>query len=105
MSNNTEQDINLNLLRERAKKADVITEEQFAQCNVINRDMIKEYFSCNRQLSPDSKKQYYSCLKQFFYWILQNANDKPYYNITKRDFIKFYGDMQDRGLSSEVQTG
>ena len=102
MSNNTEQDINLNLLRERAKKADVITEEQFAQCNIINRDMIKEYFSCNRQLSPDSKKQYYSCLKQFFYWILQNANDKPYYNITKRDFIKFYGDMQDRGLSSDA---
>ena len=39
------QEIEKNLLRDRAKKADDITDEKYNLCNKINRDMVEEYFS------------------------------------------------------------
>lgn len=97
------QEIEKNLLRDRAKKADDITDEKYNLCNKINRDMVEEYFTVNGQLSAESKKQYTSCLRQFFYFVYTDLRDKPFYSITKRDFMKFMAYLQGRGLSSSAQ--
>lgn len=97
-----ESDIQLNMLKPKAAKLPEITESQFNNCNRENVDMVNEFLRTNRQLAPETKTQYYTCLKQFFYYIKENSNDKPFYNISKRDFIQYLAYMQDRGLSSSA---
>lgn len=95
-------DINKNMLKDRANKKEEITEDMFNTCNPDNIEMFDDYFMSNKQLSLETRKQYTTCLKQFFYFVKTDLKDKPYYKITKRDFIKYLGDMQDRGLSSSA---
>ena len=94
--------VKLNMLKKRAKKAPDITEDIWKLCNKENRAMYDEYFSTQKQLSEDTRKQYKSCLKQFFYFVYTDLNDKPLYKITKRDFMKFMAYLQDRELSSSA---
>lgn len=94
--------VNQNLLRVPAVPIPEITPEEFAQCNKENVDMVKEYFRNNRQLSPQSQKQYGTCLRQFFWFVHTDLRDKPFYKISKRDFINYLGYMQERGLSSSA---
>lgn len=94
--------VKLNMLKKRAKKAPDITEEIWQLCNKENRDMYDEYFATQKQLSEDTRIQYRTCLKQFFYFVYTDLNDKPLYKITKRDFMKFMAYLQDRELSSSA---
>lgn len=95
-------EIKKNMLRDRAKRMDDITDEMFDSCNPINVEMVDDFFLSNRQLSDETRKQYTTCLRQFFYFVKNFCKDKPYYEVTKRDFIKYLGEMQDRGLSSSA---
>lgn len=95
-------EINQNMLRDRADKLDDITLEMWSKINKENRDMVKEYLSVSKQLSPKTRIQYTTCLRQFFYYTYQELKDKPFYKITKRDFLKYMSTMQDRGLSSSA---
>lgn len=94
------QEVELNLLKARAQRAADVTPEKWKMCNKVNRDMYKEFFSTQKQLSADTRKQYQSCLKQFFYFVYTDLQNKPLYKITKRDFMKFLAYLQDRELSS-----
>lgn len=94
--------VKLNMLKKRAKKAPDITEDIWKLCNKENRAMYDEYFSTQKQLSEDTRTQYRTCLKQFFYFVYTDLNDKPLYKITKRDFMKFMAYLQDRELSSSA---
>ena len=78
-----DREVKKNMLKDRAKKADDITDEMFEKCNKENRDMYKEYFSVMKSLSAETAKQYRTCLKQFFYFVYTELNDKPIYKITK----------------------
>ena len=78
--------VKLNMLKKRAPKAPDITDDIWKLCNKENRAMYDEYFSTQKQLSDDTRKQYRTCLKQFFYFVYTDLNDKPMYKITKRDF-------------------
>ena len=94
--------VKLNMLKKRAKKAPDITDDIWKLCNKENRAMYDEYFSTQKQLSEDTRTQYRTCLKQFFYFVYTDLNDKPLYKITKRDFMKFMAYLQDRELSSSA---
>lgn len=94
--------IEKNMLKQRAEMADEITEEKFNSCNVVNRDMMNEFLEVNNQLSKETRKQYTSTLRQFFYFVYEKLNNKPFYQITKRDFIRYMSFMQERGLSSSA---
>lgn len=87
-------------LREVATKSEAISTEQWKNVSEINRDMFDEYFKNNRQLSDETVSQYNSALKIFFYWNYENNKDKPFYEITKRDFLKYLSHLMDRNLSS-----
>ena len=93
-------EINKNMVRDRALKLPVITDEMYNECNQETRDMIQEFFDNKPQLSPDSQIQYKSALRQFVYWIYTSCNDKPLYKIKKRDFTRFMSYLVNRGMSS-----
>ena len=94
--------VNKNMLRERAEKLDDVSNDSWALINEHNRSLTEEFLSINKQLSKETLKQYTSGLRQFFWWVYQNANNKPFYKITKRDFLKYMGFLIDRGLSSSA---
>lgn len=93
-------DIELNMLRDRAKKANDITDEMWAEIRKEHRNLVKEYLEVNTHLSPQTKLQYESGLKHFFWWVHEILNDKPLQDISKRDFMRYMSFMQNRGLSS-----
>jgi site-specific recombinase XerD len=95
-------EVKLNMLRERANKIDEVTDEMWNMVLKENRDMVKEYLSVNTQLSPDTLTQYTSGLRQFFWWVHENLNDKPFYKITKREFMRYLSYITERGLSSSA---
>lgn len=94
--------VKMNMLTNRAKRAEEITEDKWVKCNRENREMYEEFFATQKQLSKDTTIQYKTCLKQFFYYVYTDLVDKPLYRITKRDFMRFMASMQDRGLSSSA---
>ena len=89
------------ILRERAKKLPEITDEMW---NVVNKDfvlIVDEFLQT--KTSQQTKKQYLSRLKQFGWYIYKSMNNKEYYNITKRDMMRFVNWLQnDRHLSSSA---
>jgi site-specific recombinase XerD len=94
--------INKNMLRDRAEKLEDVSDESWKLINKDNKELVEEFLSINKQLSKETLKQYTSGLRQFFWWVHLNLNDKPFYKISKRDFLKYTGFLIDRGLSSSA---
>lgn len=92
--------INKNMVRDRALKLPVVTEEMYNKCNYETREIVAEFFAAKSQLSKDTKTQYRSALNQFVYWLHENAMDKPLYKVKKRDFVRFMSYLVNRGMSS-----
>lgn len=93
--------IKMNMLRERAKKLPDVTDEMWEEVNSDYRLLVEEYLDVQNH-SPETKKQYKSGLRQFGYYIYNSMNDKPFYKITKRDFLRYISFLRDRGLSSSA---
>lgn len=94
--------IKKNTLREPAKKQPEITDEMWLQVNQDYREKVEEYLSV-QDLSPDSRKQYTSVLRQFGWYMVTSMNNKPFYKITKRDFLRFLSYIRDnRKMSSSA---
>ena len=88
------------MLRERAKKLPDVTDEMWQQVNDDYRNLVEEYISVQSH-SPETKKQYTSSLKQFGWFVHQSMNNKPFYKITKRDFLRYLSYLRDdRKMSS-----
>ena len=92
--------IEKNMIRERAGKLPVVTEEMYKKCNYETREIVEEFFAAKSQLSKDTRVQYRSALNQFVYWLHENAMDKPLYKVKKRDFVRFMSYLVNRGMSS-----
>ena len=88
------------MIRERAGKLPVVTEEMYKKCNYETREIVEEFFAAKSQLSKDTRVQYRSALNQFVYWLYENAMDKPLYKVKKRDFVRFMSYLVNRGMSS-----
>ena len=99
-SEKCKKEIKKNMVRDRALRLPVVTDEMYNECNSETREMIQEFFDNKSQLSADTKKQYWSALRQFAYWLHENANDKPLYKIKKRDFSRFMSYLVNRKMSS-----
>lgn len=90
------------MLRPRAKKLPTITDEMWIEVDADYRYLVDEYVSVN-SFSPQTKKQYISSLRQFGYFKLNSMNDKPFYKITKRDFLRYLSYLRDdRKMSSSA---
>lgn len=95
-------EINKNMLRPIAPKLYEITDQMWQSINKENRELVEEYIEINKQLSERTKETYISALRQFFWFVYEKMNDKSFYLITKRDFMKYMSYLQDRGLSSSA---
>lgn len=85
-----------------ADKLPEVTNEQWATINSENRSICEEYLRESVNLSPYTLKQYESCLRQYFWWVKENAKDKPFYELKSRDYMLFQNFLTRRGLSSSA---
>lgn len=79
--------------RKTVYNANLVTEEKWEQVNKENKDLLEEFIEYKRSTgkSEETIYQYYSMLRIFFVWLLENAKNKFFVDITKRDLIKFQG--------------
>lgn len=91
------------MLRERAKPLPEVTDEMWSKVNDDYTSLVEEYIAVQNH-SPDTKKQYVSGLKQFGWYLYNSMNNKPFYKVTKRDFLRYISYLRDnRKLSSSAQ--
>ena len=71
----------------------ITSPELLAQVNGNNRELKKEFLNYLKAInrSEGTIRQYGSDLDIFFCWVLQNAGNKDFSKITKRDIIAFQG--------------
>lgn len=91
-----------NMLRERAERLPEVTDLLWQQVNEDYRSLVEEYVSVQNH-SPTSKKQYLSCLRQFGWYLCESMNNKPFYKVSKRDFLRYISYLRDnRRMSSSA---
>lgn len=94
--------IEKNMIRERAKKLPDVNDEKWNLVNEDYRNLVDEFISVQSH-SPQTKKQYISGLRQFGWYIYESMNNKPFYKIKKRDFLRYISYLRDnRKLSSSA---
>lgn len=95
-------EIEMNMLRERCKKLPDITDEIWNKLDIDdeNREFIEEFLAESTQLSPKSLKQYTSALRIFLKWIMETLNNKKFYSLKKRDFLRYQNFLVRHGMSS-----
>lgn len=71
----------------------LVTEELWGRVNLENKDLLEEFLEYKRSTgkSEETIYQYESMLRIFFVWLLENAKNKFFVDVTKRDLIKFQG--------------
>lgn len=84
-----------NMLRERAKKLPDITDELWEKILPETRELIEEYLD-SANVSRQSRKQYRSALRQFAYFVYDSLNNKPLYEIKKRDGLRFVNYLREK---------
>jgi integrase len=94
--------INKNMLRPMAEKLYEITDEMWKSINKENRELVEEFMEVNKQFAIKTRETYISALRQFFWFVHERFDDKVFYKITKRDFMKYMSYLQERGLSSSA---
>lgn len=72
-----------------ADKLDPVTDEEWAEVNEFNRNMVEDYLSNQTHLSPHSLHAYRSALKIFFVWVKNNLNNKNCIEIRKKEFLRY----------------
>ena len=95
-------EIEKNMIRARAKKAEQVTDEMWNMVRQEHRDLVEEYLDISTHLSKRTKVQYESGLRHFFWWVHDILNDKHLAKISKRDFMRYMSYMSNRGLSSSA---
>ncbi|TPF17928.1 tyrosine-type recombinase/integrase [Priestia megaterium] len=92
-----------NMLRERAKPSNEITDEMWKEVNDFNRSKVEEFLEESTHLSVHSQKQYKSALRIFYHWVHTTLGEKKLiHQIKKKDFMRFQNFLIRRGLSSNA---
>lgn len=94
--------IEMNMLRDRCKKFPDITQEMWNKMSIDseNRELLDEFLMESTQLSPKSLKQYTSSLRIFMKWIMDTLNNKKFYQLKKKDFLRYQNFLIRHGMSS-----
>lgn len=71
----------------------IVSEEKWQQVNEENKELLIEFLDYKRNTgkSDETIYQYCSQIKIFLVWLLENAKNKEFAEINKRDIIKFQG--------------
>ena len=79
----------------KTKQNRVVTEELIAQVNAQNLRLLDDYVTYMRSVkrSEETIAGYVNDLRIFFCWLVQNAGNKYFVDISKRDVVGFQGFM------------
>lgn len=87
------------------EKLKPIEEEEYLQCNPLNRQFVEEYLDNSTQLSDRTLNTYKSNLRIWLVWIKDNLNNKNITEIKPREYLRFQNWLINRGCSSsDVRT-
>ena len=77
----------------KTKRNSITSPELLAQVNEKNKELKKEFLNYLKAInrSDGTLTQYGNDLDIFFCWVLQNADNKEFTKVTKRDIIAFQG--------------
>ncbi len=77
----------------KTKMNSITSPELLAQVNPENKQLKSDFLDYLRsvQRSPGTVAGYSNDLDIFFVWVLQNAKNKPFYKVNKRDIIAYQG--------------
>jgi integrase len=84
------------------KKLEDVTDSQWQSVNDFNKKITEEFLRESLELSDQTLKQYKSGLRQFFWWIKENLNNKSLLEVKSRDFLMYQNFLTRRGLSSSA---
>lgn len=84
------------------EKLSDVKDEQWLLVNEFNRKITEEFLKESLELSDQTLKQYKSGLRQFFWFVKENLNNKSLLDIKSRDFLMFQNYLTRRGLSSSA---
>ena len=84
------------------EKSIEITEDQWNSVNIENKKITKDFLEQSTQLSSYTLAQYESALRIYFWFIKENCEDKAFYEIKSRDYLKYQNWLVNRGLSSSA---
>ncbi len=75
----------------KIKQNRMVTDELWEQVNPENKELLRDFLDYLRSVgrSPTTIEAYENDARIFFVWCLQNASNKPLYEITKRHIISF----------------
>lgn len=73
----------------------IVTKEKYDLVDNCNIDLLEDFMEYLKSTgkSPHTIKQYKNDLKIFFVWNLESNSNKPFYKLTKRDYVKFNNQM------------
>lgn len=94
--------VSKNTLRDRSEKLPSVTDEMLDEILAEHKLLFDDFLEDNAQLSPQTLIQYKSGLKQWFWWVHIKLKDKPMWDITKRDYLKYRNFLYNHGLSSNA---
>lgn len=71
----------------------LVTEEKWSQVNSENKELLSDFLEYKRSTgkSEETIYQYESQLRIFLVWLMENAKNKEFVDMNKRDIIKFQG--------------
>lgn len=77
--------------RKTVYNKDQVTEEKWERVNKENKELLEEFLDSKTAggKSEGTIKQYRATLKIFFVWVMENAKNKHFTEITRREFVKF----------------
>jgi integrase len=76
-----------------------VTEEQWLQCNEFNRKITQEFLEESTQLSIKTLESYRSALRQFFWFVKENLENKSILDLKGRDYLKYQNSLVRREMS------
>lgn len=79
--------------RKTVYNKNLVTPEKWEAVNEENKELMEEFLDSKKasKKSEGTITQYRATLKIFFVWVMENAKNKHFTEVTKRDYIKFQG--------------
>lgn len=85
-----------------AKRNSIFDAIVYAKANKVNTDILEDYVLEMKSNGKGEKTiyQYTADIKMFFCWVVEKADNQSILKLKKRDFRKFFLQLQDSGASS-----
>lgn len=82
------------------KRLTNITDEEYMECNPVNRELVEDFLSNSTELSDRTLVSYKSNLRIWVKWVKDNLGDKPHTDVKPREYLRYQNWLLGLGHSS-----